>query len=699
MFGFLNNAMLLALGAAVIPLLIHLFSRRKLKVVPFSSLTHLIAMRRQQVRRIKIRQLLLLLLRTLALLAAALAFARPITRTGYMGGRSGVSATIIFDNSASMTRDTHDGVVYDLAMGQTKGLLETFGEGDEVVLIPTVANGESHALGSPGAARASLDALAPTDSRGDLDGAMGAAVAVLSRATHVNREIFIVSDFQNNEFADTITRLDTDAAGVTAVYAVQAAEATAINAGIAQLDFGGQLVTPGSPMAINVTIRNYDDNPLQGEILSLFIDDRRVDQRDLQVAAGGLAKVSFTHIFPSAGAHIGRVELSPDEYLGDNTHEFAVTIPDIFNALVVDNHGGGEFVRLALAPTEEGARRWRVKQIALSSLGAVTLEDYQIVTLVGVGKLDPADVARLSRFVRRGGGLLYIPGPDIDPSQLAGGLGDLLGVRMPAKMTVNPPDAGHFTLTGLSYTHPALAPFAQVYTEGLPELRFFSLPKFVAEHDAVVLGRFSGDHPAVIEKTLEKGAIITFAAVLTPDFSDVQSHSFFVPFVIRLCEYLGSDVSRYETGRRVGERGVVRLPSGVSASNIISLLAPDSSRQFLEITFAAGEPVVTIPMFHHAGVHRLVGPGGTLETFAVNRDPAEGDFADADGPVLSAKLGVDIIETDPQIAWAGFLAEKRQGAEWWRLFLWVAVVALILESLLASRRSAEPEEAWVARNT
>ena len=77
MLGFLNSTILLAAAAALIPLIIHLFSRRRVKIVPFSSLRHLKAMQRRQVRRLRIRQLLLLIIRMLIILAVVLAFARP----------------------------------------------------------------------------------------------------------------------------------------------------------------------------------------------------------------------------------------------------------------------------------------------------------------------------------------------------------------------------------------------------------------------------------------------------------------------------------------------------------------------------------------------------------------------------------------------------------------------------------------------
>ena len=51
MFSFLNATALFAAAAALIPLIIHLFSRRRVKIVEFSSLKHLKAMQRRQAGR------------------------------------------------------------------------------------------------------------------------------------------------------------------------------------------------------------------------------------------------------------------------------------------------------------------------------------------------------------------------------------------------------------------------------------------------------------------------------------------------------------------------------------------------------------------------------------------------------------------------------------------------------------------------
>src|SRR3990172_3581145 len=81
MLTFLNSALLFGLAAVSIPILIHLFTRQKTKTILFSSLKFLKELQKKKIRRLKIRQILLLILRALLILALVLAFARPTLRS------------------------------------------------------------------------------------------------------------------------------------------------------------------------------------------------------------------------------------------------------------------------------------------------------------------------------------------------------------------------------------------------------------------------------------------------------------------------------------------------------------------------------------------------------------------------------------------------------------------------------------------
>jgi mannose/fructose/N-acetylgalactosamine-specific phosphotransferase system component IIC len=80
MLSFLNGGILIALLAVAIPLLIHLINRQNQIKIKFSTLRFLKTIEEKRIKKIKIYQLLLILLRSLIILFLVLSFAR-------LGGR------------------------------------------------------------------------------------------------------------------------------------------------------------------------------------------------------------------------------------------------------------------------------------------------------------------------------------------------------------------------------------------------------------------------------------------------------------------------------------------------------------------------------------------------------------------------------------------------------------------------------------
>src|SRR5690242_15577512 len=102
--NFLAPAFLAGLTAIAIPVIIHLINRERKVVVEFPSLMFLQRIPYRSVRRQKIRHLLLLILRCVALALLVAAFARPF----FERHRAGLSTTgarevvILLDRSSSM---------------------------------------------------------------------------------------------------------------------------------------------------------------------------------------------------------------------------------------------------------------------------------------------------------------------------------------------------------------------------------------------------------------------------------------------------------------------------------------------------------------------------------------------------------------------------------------------------------------------
>src|SRR5262249_29351987 len=102
---FAHPWMLLGALAAFIPLLIHLFDRRRPRPHPFGAIAFVLRSQRQTASRLKLKRLLLYLLRTLILLALPVALARPEMRRergAAISTRGPAATSIILDASFSM---------------------------------------------------------------------------------------------------------------------------------------------------------------------------------------------------------------------------------------------------------------------------------------------------------------------------------------------------------------------------------------------------------------------------------------------------------------------------------------------------------------------------------------------------------------------------------------------------------------------
>src|SRR4051812_18376895 len=101
---FLNSLMLFGLAAVAVPVIIHLLNKRKFERVVWAAMRFLQVSVEQNQRRIRVEDLILLILRCLLLALLALALARPVVRTVTSGmfGQAGVTSVILLDNSYSM---------------------------------------------------------------------------------------------------------------------------------------------------------------------------------------------------------------------------------------------------------------------------------------------------------------------------------------------------------------------------------------------------------------------------------------------------------------------------------------------------------------------------------------------------------------------------------------------------------------------
>lgn len=689
MFSFLNATALFAAAAALIPLIIHLFSRRRVKVVEFSSLKHLKSMQRRQVRRLKVRQIILLILRMLIILSIVIAFARPTSRTGVIGAHASVSAVVLIDNSASMNRYVADGNLFDIAKKRTEELLSTFGQADQVMVIPLYRSASDEIAPTFGSSAAALERLAsikPGYGLADLQSALSAANDRLTKAQNVNKEIYVVGDRQRNSLPAENLLAESDAR----VYLVDLPLEQVDNVGITGIDFGGQLIQPGLEFNLIATIKNYSVEPRDDLIASLFLDGKRVTQTEAQVGAGSDGSVRFAHSVAGTGFHEGYVELSDDKFLPDNRYYFSFHIPERFNLLIIDGDQSARFIELALMPSTELTQAWSIKTATPEQLSGIDFFGYDVVVLAGVPRLEPTYVERLRAYVQAGRAIFITYGGATDINNFNANWSAVTGISYDAPVPPSFSRAGFYSLQSIDLQHPIFSIFG-IESSKPPEIKFYALPTLKTTSDTRSLILFSGDRPALVENKYGGGKVLTFTGPISPEYTDLPGHAFFVPMISRIAEYLAANLSSLDTRLYTGDAITRSLPTRDAVEYSLNLITPDSAEYILPPEESQGSLVVNARPVELPGIYSLKYLGREMDRFAVNLPPKEGDLAQADPDQFAASLGAKEYKELPLGEPIGTaLANFRFGRELWHLFAWLAAILLAIEMLLA--RSAEPEE-------
>ena len=204
----LNPALLVGLLGVGLPVLAHLLSRRKFDVVQWGAMQFLNPSRKTR-RRMRLEEILLLLVRMAAVAIVVLATCRFSVSSGMLlGYHSAGSRDVVFviDGSNSMGRSDGLTTLHDKAIRRAQMYLKTLQAGDTVSIIDardTAIRVMDSAVTDKALAHASLESIRPAAGAGDLQHACSEAVAMLGRRSNAAREVVVFTDRQRAGWAVT----------------------------------------------------------------------------------------------------------------------------------------------------------------------------------------------------------------------------------------------------------------------------------------------------------------------------------------------------------------------------------------------------------------------------------------------------------------------------------------------------------------
>lgn len=712
MFGLEILAPLFAVAGIVgasIPLILHLLNRERARQLIFGTIRFIQMSHQTNVRRHKLKRLLLLLMRILMLALLGFAFARPffagdLVITQKIGGKR--NAIVILDTSYSMQYEN----VFQNAKKEGIKILDGLDATDAVCLILSSDNARVVApLGSEFShVRAALNDAEATSKPTDYLDALQTADEILEPIPVGEKQIYVIADMQKRGWENFIEtdKLNPD----VQIQFIDVHAEHPRNLAITVIDVPPVILKEQKASYLVARVRNFSDEAVEDLPVRLFIDGNIIHTVQLNIEPGDLADAAFKVDFQDEATHTGWVELPEDALAVDNKRYFTLQSLRSIKVHAVSDKPRTQnryqttetfFMKRAIAAGSEAVP---INFIESSSVPeATTLNRTDVLVLANVARLSPDEARRVTDYVAGGGGLIITVGDNIDVDLYEQRLGGEIGV-MPCNFVRPVGDAfdrqQFRVLATVKYEHPIFVPFKEPNHGDFGKARFYRLFQAVPTENATILASYDDGSPALFEKPYGNlGRVLCFTSTIDREWNDLPIRAVYLPFLHESIKYLALKDVETVPDYRVGDSVEIKVAEteNITQSGEVAVFNPNN----VETRLQSGKDVTTTAENTSQGsafytdtsipgiysVHR----SGTESSdyFIVNVDTTESDLATRDVEELASMLkgtadkSVEDKPTPELVAQYHEDVERNQNV--W-IYLMLAVFALaVTEMFLANR--------------
>lgn len=726
---FVHPALLAALGLVALPVLIHLINRLRHRRVEWAAMEFLLESQQKNRRWIILKELLLLLARMTAVAAVVLIVAQPVLRNqwgGFFGGGR-THHVVLLDDSYSMAERWSDTSALERAkeviaqiatQAARQGTEQTF----TLLRYSSIVAGGSEAR--PDLLEERVDTqfavtldtvlrrIEPSELAVRTAAALTAYEQMLPPPQDELRVLYLVSDYRAAEWdepADLVELLARQSELGTRLELVDCVDATRPNFSIESLVPLPGTLAVGVPLQMEITVRNFSDQPAAGVTVQLLEDGHaRPAVVFDQIAPRQSESRRFSVLFSSAGQHVVSAELPSDALATDNRRFAVVDVPAAVPVLIIDGEpetADAQFLSLALAPGGNVRTGLSPRIEPPSFLADEPLAGFGVIYLTGLD--DPGDraIAALESYVRAGGGVVAFVGertngPIVNERLYREGQGFFpLPLSAPAELLVDRLDPAP-DMELAEPDHPLFRVFAGQRNSFLPAVkigRYFAAGgawQPSAESSTRVLAWLRNGSPLVVERKWDEGRVVAVLTTAAPRWNNWGRNPSFVVSMLELQSDLAQR-PQSDSERPVGAPLTVRLDPARYEPRL-RVARPSGEGRTVEPIDAVHTPEhieAVVAETRQAGVYEveLLGTTGEVDVrrYAFNVDPAEGDLAKPDETEIAQRLE-GVPHTMHRADSFRYLSADVAGFGLSTAVLYALIVLLVLEQLLAYFASYHP---------
>ena len=437
---------LAALGVCI-PILLHLLNKARPKKVNWAAMELLQKTTQRQAKKIKLEDWLLMLLRSLTLLLAALAMMRLVlVNASDLFSGSSRELIVAIDASYSMNHGPYESR-FERAKKKAMKLIESLPSGSRLSLIAIGSQADvliRHKDPSKLSMERYLSSLRIKPERFELEASLSAIEELVDESDLANREVIFLTDGQKRGWegnSPSITERFAELSKKASISVLPLFEESHENLSVSDFHMASGVCRVGGFASLSAKVCNYGENSASTSI-ELLHDGRVMDV----LSVGPLQPqeerlVRFGVELESAGPNGFELSMESDNLEDDNRAYLALDVPEKVKVLIVEGSSEeARYLELASRLQRSGYAEGLVCSIvSASSVSPAEIRKSEVIVLANVGDLSEESLEALRDGVRGGGGLLVYAGSEMDAFSAERTIGALVPLTWNSSVT---PDAG-----------------------------------------------------------------------------------------------------------------------------------------------------------------------------------------------------------------------------------------------------------------
>lgn len=512
---FLHPVFLYGLLLLAIPILLHLFSLKRYKKVYFSNFNFLEALQKQKRNSSRLKNLVLLLLRLLALSCIVIAFATPYLNTGRKAAPTTASPriSIYADNSFSMSNTGSQGSLFDEAKKNLFDIVNAYPAGSRFSLFT-----------NDKVLPVTLDKEKMIRAIGKLK--ISPATKPLSQVFKEVKEtgenqpttLFLISDFQRKDC--DFQHINADSTLET-VFLLMKPENRS-NLYIKEVEFEQAFHQKNQPEKLYISLVNTSEKDFHHIPLTLTINGKKrsIIQTDLE--AHSEKKVEVSYLNTTEDFYKGTVEISDFPVLFDNKFYFAYPVCENTEILYLWQQEENPYFGKLFSDSSH----FSFTSMSVNQAVRQTLTRYSLIILDGLTNSSTGLESMWEDYLMNGGNLLVLPALSSTETQNT----FLQKIQAPRydKRDSN---------TVIAHIETQAALFRDAFEQPddkavLPRIRQYYRLLLSAHTEILLSDKHSA--PLLVSQHYGKGNLYLSAFNFLPAESDLVFHPLFVPLLINM---------------------------------------------------------------------------------------------------------------------------------------------------------------------